>query len=40
MYAGWWKENGNPNFIIESEIFDMGGQVTYNEIFVDIIKQN
>ncbi len=40
MYAGWWKENGNPNFIIESGISDMGGQVTYNETFVDIIKQN
>lgn len=39
MYAGWWKKHGNPNFITDSGISDMGGQVTYNETFVDIIKQ-
>lgn len=39
MYAGWWKKHGNPNLITDSGISDMGGQVTYNETFVDIIKQ-
>ena len=39
MYAGWWKKHGNPNFLIEGGISDMGGQVVYNETFVDIIKQ-
>ncbi|MGL6105427.1 molybdopterin-dependent oxidoreductase [Romboutsia sp.] len=40
MYAGWWKEHGNPNYLIVSDISDMGGQITYNETFVDIMKQN
>lgn len=40
MYAGWWKKHGNPNYISNSGISDIGGQVTYNETFVDIIKQN
>lgn len=40
MYVGWWKKHGNPNFIINSGLSDIGGQVTYNETFVDIIKQN
>lgn len=39
MYVGWWKKHGNPNYITDSEISDMGGQVTYNETFIDIIKQ-
>ena len=39
MYVGWWKKHGNPNTITDSGISDMGGQVTYNETFVDIIKQ-
>ena len=39
MYAGWWKKHGNPNFITDSGISDMDGQVTYNETFVDKIKQ-
>ena len=38
MYVGWWKRNGNPNYIINSGISDIGGQVTYNETFVRIIK--
>ncbi|MGL5694764.1 MAG: molybdopterin-dependent oxidoreductase [Peptostreptococcaceae bacterium] len=40
MYVGWWKKHGNPNFVTSSDISDIGGQVTYNETFVDIIKQN
>ncbi|RDY29211.1 molybdopterin oxidoreductase [Romboutsia weinsteinii] len=39
MYVGWWKKHGNPNFITDSGISDIGGQITYNETFVDIIKQ-
>lgn len=39
MYVGWWKKHGNPNFIINGGISDIGGQVTYHETFVDIIKQ-
>ena len=38
MYVGWWKKHGNPNFITVSEISDIGGQVAYNESFVEIIK--
>lgn len=38
MYAGWWKKHGNPNMIIDSGISDIGGQVTYNETFVRLIK--
>lgn len=34
MYVGWWKRHGNPNWITESGISDIGGQVTYNETFV------
>ncbi|MDQ0151003.1 molybdopterin-dependent oxidoreductase [Eubacterium multiforme] len=37
MYVGWWKKQGNPNFITISDISDIGGQVVYNETFVDII---
>ena len=40
MHVGWWKKHGNPNFITSSNVSDLGGQVTYNETFVDIIKQN
>ncbi|MGL5640877.1 MAG: molybdopterin-dependent oxidoreductase, partial [Paraclostridium sp.] len=36
MYAGWWEKNSNPNYLTTSDISDMGGQVTYNETFVDI----
>ncbi|MGL5330827.1 MAG: molybdopterin-dependent oxidoreductase [Peptostreptococcaceae bacterium] len=39
MYAGWWKKHGNPNVVISSDMSDIGGQVAYNETFVDIIKQ-
>lgn len=38
MYAGWWKKHGNPNWIIESGISDIGGQVTYNEAFIELEK--
>ncbi len=40
MYVGWWKKHGNPNFVTNSGVSDLGGQVTYNETLVDIIKQN
>ncbi|GAA0706833.1 molybdopterin-dependent oxidoreductase [Paraclostridium ghonii] len=36
IYAGWWEKQGNPNVLTYSGISDMGGQVTYNETFVDI----
>ncbi|MGL5313715.1 MAG: molybdopterin-dependent oxidoreductase [Peptostreptococcaceae bacterium] len=39
MYVGWWKKHGNPNVLTNSGKSDMGGQVTYNETFVDIMKQ-
>ena len=38
MYVGWWKKHGNPNYLTNSGISDIGGQVTYNETFVNIIK--
>ena len=38
MYAGWWKQHGNPNWIIKSDISDIGGQVIYNETFVKLYK--
>lgn len=38
MYVGWWEKHGNPNFITISDISDIGGQVVYNETFVDIIS--
>lgn len=38
MYVGWWKKNGNPNFLTESGISDIGGQITYNDTFVEIEK--
>ena len=36
MYVGWWEKHGNPNFLTESGISDMGGQITYNETFIEI----
>ncbi len=39
MYVGWWEKHGNPNYITDNEISDLGGQVAYNETFIDIIKQ-
>lgn len=38
MYVGWWKKHGNPNWILKSGISDIGGQVTYNENWVDLYK--
>lgn len=38
MYAGWWEKHGNPNYITDSGISDIGGQVTYNETFVEILN--
>ena len=38
MYVGWWDKHGNPNMLTSSGISDIGGQVTYNETFVDIEK--
>lgn len=31
MDVGWWKKHGNPNWILDSGISDIGGQVTYHE---------
>ncbi|EGT3617209.1 molybdopterin oxidoreductase [Clostridium perfringens] len=39
MHVGWWKKHGNPNFLTQSGISDMGGQVTYNDTFIEIKKQ-
>lgn len=36
MYVGWWSKHGNPNVLTDSGISDIGGQVTYNETFVEI----
>ena len=38
MYVGWWEKQGNPNYLTNSGISDIGGQVTYNETFVNIIR--
>lgn len=38
MYVGWWKKHGNPNYLTNSGISDIGGQVTYNETFVNIMR--
>ncbi|WP_066675237.1 molybdopterin-dependent oxidoreductase [Clostridium septicum] len=38
MYVGWWEKHGNPNFITSSGISDIGGQITYNESFVTLVK--
>lgn len=40
MYVGWWGKHGNPNLLIESGISDFGGQVTYNETFIEVIPKN
>lgn len=39
MYVGWWKKHGNPNWILDSGISDIGGQVTYNENWVELYKK-
>lgn len=38
MYVGWWEKNGNPNYLTNSDASDIGGQIAYNETFVNIIK--
>ena len=38
MYVGWWTKHGNPNYLTESGISDIGGQVTYNETKVEILN--
>ena len=38
MYVGWWEKHGNPNYLTNSGISDIGGQVTYNETFVNIMR--
>ena len=38
MYVGWWEKHGNPNYLTNSGASDIGGQITYNETFVNIIK--
>ena len=40
MFVGWWERHGNPNFLTNSGVSDIGGQITYNETFVEIIKKN
>ncbi|WP_195430585.1 molybdopterin-dependent oxidoreductase [Clostridium sp. D46t1_190503_E9] len=37
MYVGWWTKHGNPNYLTDSGISDIGGQVTYNETEVEIV---
>ena len=39
MFVGWWERHGNPNFLTNSGVSDIGGQITYNETFVEIIKR-
>ena len=39
MYVGWWRKHGYPNYITMSGISDIGGQVTYNETLVEIVKE-
>ena len=39
MFVGWWERHGNPHFLTNSGISDIGGQITYNETFVEIIKR-
>ncbi|MBS4958258.1 MAG: molybdopterin-dependent oxidoreductase [Clostridium sp.] len=38
MYVGWWEKHGNPNYLTNSDMSDIGGQVTYNETFVNIMR--
>ena len=40
MYVGWWTKHGNPNYLTNSDISDIGGQVAYNETNVDLVKIN
>lgn len=40
MEVGWWEKSSNPNFLIENNISDMGGQVAYNDTFVEIKQIN
>ncbi|MDU7241105.1 molybdopterin-dependent oxidoreductase [Clostridium sp.] len=37
MYVGWWTKHGNPNYLTDSGVSDIGGQVTYNETEVEIV---
>ena len=39
MYVGWWEKHGNPNILTSSNISDIGGQITYNDSFVEIKKE-
>lgn len=38
MHIGWWERSGNPNFLTNSDISDIGGQIAYNETKVFIKK--
>ena len=38
MFVGWWEKHGNPNVLTCSNISDIGGQITYNETFIEIVK--
>ena len=38
IYQGWWQKHGNPNYLINSDISDFGGQVAYYDTFVEIEK--
>ncbi|WP_099192469.1 molybdopterin-dependent oxidoreductase [Tepidibacter mesophilus] len=39
MYTRWANKDGNPNFLTEDVSSEMGGQVAYNETFVEIVKK-
>lgn len=39
IYVGWWERHGNPNVLTDSDISDIGGQITYNDSFIEIIKE-
>ena len=39
IYVGWWEKHGNPNILTSSNISDIGGQITYNDSFVEIKKE-
>ncbi len=38
MEVGWWEKSSNPNFLTENAVSDMGGQVAYNDTFIEIKK--
>ncbi|RKD34622.1 molybdopterin-dependent oxidoreductase [Thermohalobacter berrensis] len=40
MYIGWWHKHGAPNFLTNNISSDMGGQIAFNDTFVEIIKNN